>query len=75
MRGFRQKRLAGIAGGGNRTHTLLREPDFESGASASSATPALLGQGYDYRPWQVYRKRRVVVLPVRSLVHISALWP
>ncbi len=29
------------AGGGNRTHTLLREPDFESGASASSATPAI----------------------------------
>ncbi len=31
------------AGGGNRTHTLLREPDFESGASASSATPAIKG--------------------------------
>ena len=31
------------AGGGNRTHTLLREPDFESGASASSATPAMEG--------------------------------
>src|SRR5690242_20493253 len=28
------------AGGGNRTHTALRPPDFESGASASSATPA-----------------------------------
>ncbi len=28
------------AGGGNRTHTLLPEPDFESGASTSSATPA-----------------------------------
>lgn len=28
------------AGGGNRTRTLLREPDFESGASTSSATPA-----------------------------------
>ena len=29
------------AGGGNRTHTLLRELDFESSASASSATPAM----------------------------------
>ena len=29
------------AGGGNRTHTLLRELDFESSASASSATPAI----------------------------------
>jgi hypothetical protein len=29
------------AGGGDRTHTPLRVPDFESGASASSATPAL----------------------------------
>src|SRR5678816_1892430 len=28
------------AGGGDRTHTPLRAPDFESGASASSATPA-----------------------------------
>jgi hypothetical protein len=28
------------AGGGGRTHTALRPPDFESGASASSATPA-----------------------------------
>ena len=27
-------------GGGGRTHTPLREPDFESGASANSATPA-----------------------------------
>src|SRR6476646_3949726 len=26
-------------GGGGRTHTALRPPDFESGASASSATP------------------------------------
>ena len=30
------------AGGGGRTPTPLREPDFESGASASSATPASL---------------------------------
>ena len=28
------------AGRGNRTHTLLPEPDFESGASTSSASPA-----------------------------------
>src|SRR5208282_5227105 len=37
------KSEAGGAGGGNRTHTALRPPDFESGASASSATPAALG--------------------------------
>src|SRR6266542_2945752 len=30
------------ADGGGRTHTLLRVPDFESSASASSATSALL---------------------------------
>jgi hypothetical protein len=30
----------GIAGGGARTHTILRSLDFESSASASSATPA-----------------------------------
>ena len=29
------------AGGGNRTHTTLRSPDFESGASASFTTPAI----------------------------------
>jgi hypothetical protein len=28
------------AGGGDRTHTILRSLDFESSASASSATPA-----------------------------------
>jgi hypothetical protein len=28
------------AGGGTRTHTTLRPPDFESGASTDSATPA-----------------------------------
>ncbi len=32
-------------GGGARTHTLLRVPDFESSASANSATPAQLGIG------------------------------
>ena len=30
------------ADGGGRTHTLLRVPDFESSASANSATSALL---------------------------------
>jgi len=33
-----------IAGGGARTHTTLRPLDFESSASANSATPALLGK-------------------------------
>src|SRR5438034_5290025 len=33
-----------IAGGGARTHTILRSLDFESSASASSATPALGGK-------------------------------
>src|SRR5438874_833694 len=32
--------LLGLAGGGARTHTILRSLDFESSASASSATPA-----------------------------------
>ena len=30
-----------LAGGGARTHTALRPLDFESSASANSATPAL----------------------------------
>jgi hypothetical protein len=34
--------VVGHAEGGNRTHTPRREPDFESGASASSATSAWL---------------------------------
>src|ERR1700683_2175511 len=33
------------ARGGNRTHTALRPPDFESGASASSATRASDAEG------------------------------
>src|SRR6266496_5363098 len=33
--------LLGLAGGGARTHTILRSLDFESSASANSATPAL----------------------------------
>jgi hypothetical protein len=37
-----QKRTQVGTGGGGRTHTPLREPDFESGASANSATPASL---------------------------------
>src|ERR1700743_927325 len=36
------KRLFPYAGGGTRTHTSLRTQDFESSASASSATPASL---------------------------------
>src|SRR5580704_18069191 len=32
-------RVTNGPGGGGRTHTALRPPDFESGASASSATP------------------------------------
>lgn len=36
---FFQARRNG-AGGGNRTHTTKRSPDFESSASTSSATPA-----------------------------------
>jgi hypothetical protein len=36
------------AGGGARTHTILRSLDFESSASASSATPA--GEGYRFAP-------------------------
>ena len=34
------------AGGGDRTHTILRSLDFESSASASSATPAAKGSSY-----------------------------
>src|SRR5207247_3361348 len=34
-----------IAGGGARTHTALRPLDFESSASASSATPAFRKNG------------------------------
>ena len=34
-----------IAGGGARTHTILRSLDFESSASASSATPAAIKAG------------------------------
>src|SRR5581483_423831 len=35
----------GSAGGGARTHTILRSLDFESSASASSATPAFRQRG------------------------------
>ena len=38
-------------GGGNRTHKGFRPPDFESSASANSATPALLrGEAGDTIP-------------------------
>src|SRR5829696_5699468 len=36
------------AGGGTRTHTRLPSPDFESGASTNSATPAGGGEVRDY---------------------------
>src|SRR5436305_5965186 len=35
-----QRSMKRIAGGGARTHTTLRPLDFESSASANSATPA-----------------------------------
>src|SRR2546429_7443839 len=38
--GFPSPNGEGATGGGVRTHTLLRVLDFESSASASSATPA-----------------------------------
>ena len=44
------------AGGGGRTLTPLREPDFESGASADFATPAFWVNmefyGYDVKTWR-----------------------
>ena len=40
----RKMRFRGFAGGGARTHTALRPLDFESSASANSATPALGGE-------------------------------
>ena len=39
--GARLREAKDGAGGGNRTHTTLRSPDFESGASASFTTPAI----------------------------------
>jgi hypothetical protein len=36
-----KKHFRGLAGGGARTHTILRSLDFESSASANSATPAV----------------------------------
>src|SRR5437762_12629661 len=36
-----QRSMKTLAGGGARTHTALRPLDFESSASANSATPAL----------------------------------
>src|SRR5207253_1987226 len=41
-----ESRCRGSAGGGDRTHTILRSLDFESSASASSATPAAKGSSY-----------------------------
>ena len=47
-----------IAGGGARTHTALRPLDFESSASANSATPAILKGTETIRP-----RRRSSTLP------------
>jgi hypothetical protein len=38
------------AGGGDRTHTILRSLDFESSASASSATPAIATKATPFQP-------------------------
>src|SRR5438552_6197807 len=50
-----------FAGGGARTHTILRSLDFESSASASSATPAAIKavRNYKYQP-------KAQALPIRS---------
>ena len=47
MKNTRGESIESGAEGGNRTHTLLPEPDFESGASTSSATPAKARQYKD----------------------------
>ncbi len=53
--------LTQIAGGGTRTHTLLPELDFESSASADSATPARRGHygvpDWDCQPLMLCRRR------------------
>ncbi len=45
MAGCARRRSRGGAGGRTRTDTLLPEPDFESGASTNSATPARSHRG------------------------------
>ena len=47
--------------GGNRTHTPLRAPDFESGASASSATTAFRVSCYTRNPTGVNRRGNVLI--------------
>src|SRR5713226_7235942 len=52
------------ADGGGRTHTLLRVPDFESSASANSATSASaecqpLKRGWQAETWKPHRRARV----------------
>src|SRR6267143_313418 len=49
------------AGGGARTHTILRSLDFESSASASSATPALRTGAKEYE-----LRAEAQTLPTRS---------
>lgn len=46
------------AGGGGRTHTSSRIPDFESGASANSATPATKDENYIRERLREKKKRR-----------------
>src|SRR5947208_2220344 len=61
--------LLGLAGGGARTHTILRSLDFESSASANSATPAW-GSGakrYEIRA-QAQHRRLKSALPLANPV-------
>ena len=70
-------RMKKSAGGGGRTRTLLREPDFESGASASSATPAWKKDAETTEPaapWQAPRRSptRVVALAGEEIFQLLA---
>lgn len=58
-------------GGGSRTHTLLPELDFESSASAGSATPPWVPKPPHIRPARAVkpRSRRPHRLPTRTLGH------
>ena len=53
--------------GRNRTGTPVKEPDFESGASTSSATPAQQDGQYsrDCWPWELVHK--IVLIAGRTL--------
>jgi hypothetical protein len=54
------------AGGGARTHTALRPLDFESSASANSATPALREIETTNSTAKLKRFRRVTALPCEA---------